>query len=111
MQLICCIQPSTQSLRWLTDYANITVWAQHVEGPVPGLRIEGMERGHMFPAPFISARAVPNAFARPPVRSPAALEPTPTTQEENIMEVDENVEGGDTNPEETLPPPPPPKTT
>ena len=111
MRLIRRIRPSTQSLRWLTDYADVTVRTRHAEGPVPGLRIEGMERGRMFPAPFISARAVPNAFARPPARLPAAPEPTPTTQEENVMEVNENVEGGDTNPEETLPPPPPPKTT
>ena len=42
MWLIHCIRPSTQSLRWLTDYANVTVWTQHTEGLVPSLRIEGM---------------------------------------------------------------------
>ena len=36
-------------------------------------------------------------------------EPTPTMQEENTMEVDKDVEGGDTKPEEALPPTPPPK--
>ena len=45
MRLICRICPSTQSLRWLTDYANVMVQTQHVEGPVPSLRIEGMQMG------------------------------------------------------------------
>ena len=55
MRLLRRIRPSTQSLRWLTDYADVTVRTRHVEGPVRGLRIEGMERGRMFPAPYISA--------------------------------------------------------
>ena len=54
----------------------------------------------MFPAPFISAQAVPNTFARSMVRPQAATEPMPTTQEENVMDVDKNAEGGDANPEE-----------
>ena len=111
MQRIHRIRPSTQSLRWRTDYADVTVWTRHVECPVPGLRIEGMQSGRMFLAPFITAQTVPHAFATPPVRTQATTEPTPTTWEENTMEVDGDVEGRDVKPEETLPPPPPPKNT
>ena len=82
-----------------------------MEGPVPGLRIEGMQSGRMFPVPFITARTVPHAFATLPARLQVTMEPTPTMQEENTMEVDGDVEGGDAKPEETLPPPPPPKNT
>ena len=91
------------------DYTDITVQTQHVEGPVPGLRIEGMQSRQMFPVPFITAQTVPHAFATLPVRPQVMTEPAPMMQEENTMEVDGDVEGGD--PEETLPPPPPPKNT
>ena len=111
MQLIHRIRPSTQSLRWLTDYTNVTVRTQHAEGPVPGLRIEGMQSGRMFLVPFIMAQTVPHAFATPLARLQAMMEPVPTMREENTMEVDRDVEGRDAKPEETLPPPPPPKNT
>jgi hypothetical protein len=109
MRLLRRIRPSPQSLRWLTDYADVTVRTRHAEGPVPGLRIE-IEPGQMFPAPFISARAVPHAFARTLARLPATSETAPT-QEANSMEIDEDVEGGDENMAEESPPPPPPKTS
>ena len=82
-----------------------------MEGPVPGLRIEGMQSRQMFPVPFIMARTVPHAFATLPARLQVTMEPAPTMQEENTMEVDGDVEGRDAKPEETLPPPPPPKNT
>ena len=87
------------------DYADVTVRTWHGEGPVPGLRVEGMQSRQMFPVPFITARTVPHAFATLPARPQATTEPVPTTQEENTMEVNGDIEGGDMKPEETLPPP------
>ena len=68
-----------------------------------------MQSRCVFLAPFIMARAVPHAFARLQVRLQAVTEPMPTMWEENSMEVNKDIKGGDMKMEEALPPTPPPK--
>jgi hypothetical protein len=80
MKILRRIRPSNQSLRWLTDYADVFVRTRHAEGPVPGLQIEGMPRGRMYTAPFTTAPSVQHTFAEPT---------TPSAR--NKMDVDEKV--------------------